>query len=843
MADHQFNIKLGVKVEKGDSEKQLENLKKSLEEKKISLKLDVSKATEELTKFKDSLKDINTKLNDAFKLNNGALDNLKNLKTVLEEINKLSKKTQIKITNSNDVDTITKNLETQKQKYAELIKLKQNLIKQRAGTTDTSAIDSLNKQIQLVEQEANKCKTAISKMTEIKLSTDMTKSMVSQFQSTRDQLKNLKADIENTLRSSNLTDKQKTDLKDMLNTVNQLNKNKVDLTSDKAETKVRKLTNKLSELNTRYKDIKLDIKVNDNIRSANKSVDDLLNKLKTAQNSKTGTNSFINKSELEKIIQDVEKFKNDISNINLKGNVETELAKILANIDNCENKFKELQNSAKLSMEIKGDVNSQTEKIDTMLNKLKEMKQWKIGSNAYIDESKINEAISKLEQYKNELKNLDVNDEKVASEFETIKSKINETTQEIKEFQNQAKQGMKIDSNNASIDSLKNKITQLKNEEKLTTEQAEQLKQKLNQISQMDVGKQANAIKHFRNELKQATDETARLQTGVKKTNTFFSNLYSTMSTFSLGNIISMQITKAIYGISDTIRELDKAFVGLTKVAPDSFHGTAEELENVRQKAVEVGQDVARSATDIINSTASALQLGINDMDKAMEYAKNVNIYANVSDQSEEIADKHIKSIMSAYGGVNESLDVMSNKVKGAGDNYSRLNDFMDEANYVGNNFALTSADVGEALMRSASAFKSNGTEMSESIGLIVGAQETIQDSSKVGNSFKTMVNRLNGVTYSMKEGDIIANKTAQAFEKLAGIKIVDWDTNKVKDAYTIFSQLADKWDDMNDVQRNGIADALGGAHHLNTLQALMNNWDTVVQYQEIASSYVQKCA
>ena len=193
---------------------------------------------------------------------------------------------------------------------------------------------------------------------------------------------------------------------------------------------------------------------------------------------------------------------------------------------------------------------------------------------------------------------------------------------------------MKIDSNNASIDSLKNKITQLKNEEKLTTEQAEQLKQKLNQISQMDVGKQANAIKHFRNELKQATDETARLQTGVKRTSTFFSNLYSTMSTFSLGNIISMQITKAIYGISDTIRELDKAFVGLTKVAPDSFHGTAEELENVRQKAVEVGQDVARSATDIINSTASALQLGVSNIDRAMEYAKNVNLYANVAEIS-----------------------------------------------------------------------------------------------------------------------------------------------------------------------------------------------------------------
>ena len=69
--------------------------------------------------------------------------------------------------------------------------------------------------------------------------------------------------------------------------------------------------------------------------------------------------------------------------------------------------------------------------------------------------------------------------------------------------------------------------------------------------------------------------------------------------------------------------------------------------------------------------------------------------------------------------------------------------------------------------MRSASAFKSNGTEMSEAIGLIVGAQETVQNSSKVGNSFKTMINRLNGVTYSMKDGTIIANKTTQAFKEL----------------------------------------------------------------------------
>ena len=35
---------------------------------------------------------------------------------------------------------------------------------------------------------------------------------------------------------------------------------------------------------------------------------------------------------------------------------------------------------------------------------------------------------------------------------------------------------------------------------------------------------------------------------------------------------------------------------------------------------------------------------------------------------------------MSAYGGVNESLDEMTNKVQGAGAGYSLLNDYMDEA-------------------------------------------------------------------------------------------------------------------------------------------------------------------
>ena len=477
MADHQFNIKLGVKVEKGDSEKQLDSIKKSLEEKKITLKLDISKTTEELNKFKDSLKGVNTKLNDAFKLNNGALDNLKNLKTVLEEINKLSGKTKIQITNSKDADTVTKSLESQKQKYQELLKLKQNLEKQMAKTpnTNSQSYKALQSELTLVTQKAEECKTKISELTQIKMNADMTKNMASQFQTIQKEAQSLKTSLENTLKNSNLTMAQQHDLENFLKTIEKIKGEKLDLRTDGAKTKLQDIRTNLESIKEKYSSIKIEIKTNDNIRSAIKTTNDFINKINSAQKSKTGVNSFIDEGKLNELKTKVKDLRTQLSDVHLKSNVGTEIENIIKKLDRCKVEFKELQNSAKLSMKIGGDINSQTKQIDTMLSKLKEMKQWKIGSNAYIDESKINEAISKLEQYKNELKNLDVNDEKVTSEFETIKTKINETTQEIKEFQNQAKQKMNMESNSASIEALRIKITQLKDAEKITAEQAEQL--------------------------------------------------------------------------------------------------------------------------------------------------------------------------------------------------------------------------------------------------------------------------------------------------------------------------------------------------------------------------------
>ena len=262
----------------------------------------------------------------------------------------------------------------------------------------------------------------------------------------------------------------------------------------------------------------------------------------------------------------------------------------------------------------------------------------------------------------------------------------------------------------------------------------------MQQISNLPLNEQvtklnalSSKVTQYGQSLPKATKNTRALGNAMKYTNGFCANLYSSLMYFSIGNMIGDQLTRAVGAIKDTIIDLDSAFRDLMKVAPDTFQGTTEQLEALREKASEIGQDVARSSVDIINSTASALQSGFKDVDKAMEFAKQTSIFANIADLNQEDSSKYLEGIMSAFGGVSNSVDKMNTKLKGANENYSQLNDFMDQSNFIGNNYALTTGDVSEALLRSASSAASAGLSMSETMAMIISAQETVKDAPKVG--------------------------------------------------------------------------------------------------------------
>lgn len=175
----------------------------------------------------------------------------------------------------------------------------------------------------------------------------------------------------------------------------------------------------------------------------------------------------------------------------------------------------------------------------------------------------------------------------------------------------------------------------------------------------------------------------------------------------------------------------------------------------------------------------------------------------------------------------------MTNKVKGAGEAYNLLTNYMDMANYAGNNFAVTSADIGEALQRSASFMKANGTSLSQGVAMVIGANETIQDASKVGNALKSITSNLNAVTFSAKEEELMLNKTAKALKNLGGINVADMQKGTIKSAFNVLDELHDKWNTYTETEKAGLTEAIGMKYHANVLQAMLDNWDTVLQFQE----------
>ena len=82
---------------------------------------------------------------------------------------------------------------------------------------------------------------------------------------------------------------------------------------------------------------------------------------------------------------------------------------------------------------------------------------------------------------------------------------------------------------------------------------------------------------------------------------------------------------------------------------------------------------------------------------------------------------------------VEESTESIISTMKAFGIESSDTMGIIDRFNEVGNNFAISSAGIGEAMQRSASALYEAGNTIDESIGLITAANSVIQNPEQVG--------------------------------------------------------------------------------------------------------------
>lgn len=165
------------------------------------------------------------------------------------------------------------------------------------------------------------------------------------------------------------------------------------------------------------------------------------------------------------------------------------------------------------------------------------------------------------------------------------------------------------------------------------------------------------------------------------------------------------------------VLDVDTAMTELRKVSDASDL----QLNTYFDEATESAKKYGATISDVISSAADWSRLGYS-LEDAKKLSDITTLYQRVGDNmTQESASESLVSTLQGFKlGAEEAEHI--------------VNAF----NEVGNNFAIGSDGIGEALQRSASSMMAAGNTLEQTIGLVTAANEVVQDPARVGNGFKT---------------------------------------------------------------------------------------------------------
>lgn len=157
----------------------------------------------------------------------------------------------------------------------------------------------------------------------------------------------------------------------------------------------------------------------------------------------------------------------------------------------------------------------------------------------------------------------------------------------------------------------------------------------------------------------------------------------------------------------------------------------------------------------------------------------------------------------------------------------------VDVLNEIGNNFAISSDGLATALQDSASSLMAAGNNLEQSVAMVAAANKVLQDPSSVGSALRTISLRIRGTSVKVleemgEETDGVIESVSKLQAKVKGLSGVDilTDTGAYKDTYTIIKEIAQVWDQMNDINRAALLELLAGKNRSNAMAALLTNME-----------------
>ena len=353
------------------------------------------------------------------------------------------------------------------------------------------------------------------------------------------------------------------------------------------------------------------------------------------------------------------------------------------------------------------------------------------------------------------------------------------------------------------------------------------------QIEQLKVRLQSCDATSFAGIKAEFQEITRQAELAGKATLTFGDRLKNQLSKLGIYFSATMMITQAVRGLRsmyNNVVDVDTALTGLYRVTDLS----ANEYSNLYDQMISSAKEYGATLSDIITSTADWVRLGFNAGD-AERLSEITAMYQHVTDLDNATA---VENLVTAYKGYQDQLMNMFN-----GDSTKAIEYVADIFDKLGNEYAVTAADVGSALTKCASAMEVAGNSIQETSAMATGITEVTQNADKAGSALKILSMRLRGTEAKDLEelgedtDGLISNtgKLRDTIQDLSNVDIMT-DNGDFKSTYEIMDGIYEEWKEMRDTDKASLLETIAGKNRASEVAALLNNWEQVRSAMQAAT-------
>ena len=270
------------------------------------------------------------------------------------------------------------------------------------------------------------------------------------------------------------------------------------------------------------------------------------------------------------------------------------------------------------------------------------------------------------------------------------------------------------------------------------------------------------------------------------------------------GILLAIQTVKNAF---QDLKDIDKALIDISRVVDDSF-----DLTGYSQQANSMARELNQTTEEILKTSYEVQKLGYDLGETGSQLAEMAGVFANVGDITVDESLGNLVTILKGYNIETEDTVAQSQRV-------------IDVFNELGNTYAISAGNIGNAFKSSASNLAMTGTTIEEASALITASYEVLQDDTRVGNGLKTISLRVQGYADKLSKLGVEAYTSTGRIRSLYDIML---------DASNIYNELKLAG---NDKQAYNLLETLGGKQQASVVASIIQNIETMQKAYETAQN------